>query len=361
MTAKDGPFVPVPVSEEEASLLETIARANEAIPVEADAPFAALWSLLVEIGLHTLVLDPDEEFGGAVILAAIAGALGRSLNADPFIWGAVAAPSLLRAVKPGRAVDELAERLRAGAFATVAMHGPDADLEQLGSGVAITGSDAGHRATGRAHFVPFASDAGVMLVVGSHGEDIVLAEVVAPGSLTREEGEPFDLRTPLTTVEFRDAEVRLLGRLGADPAELLATALLCQAAAIAGSSEQVLLDSVGYANIREQFGVPIAEFQAIRHRLAEMLVEVQLMRSATRQAANERDAAAFLWAGYHCMATAPGVARSNIQIHGGIGYTWEHSAHRHYRYAFAAREAVFSMGSLERWLMSQLIRTGDAA
>lgn len=114
-------------------------------------------------------------------------------------------------------------------------------------------------------------------------------------------------------------------------------AILAAAEAV-GAAGAVLRLSVDYAKVREQFGQPIGRFQAIKHRLATMHCEVELATSALAWACFEPDKAgrALTVALGHCLRVAEGA----VQVHGGIGYTWEAVPHRYYRHIMSTRRIV---------------------
>ena len=156
-------------------------------------------------------------------------------------------------------------------------------------------------------------------------------------------------RQPLTTLDLTrpQAAVTLHGvpgeQLGDGDPAAMATALdwatVCLAAEMAGGARHCLEASVAYATERIQFGVPIGSFQAIKHQLAELHTKVEQATSLVYQAARaaaEDDpdlALAASVAKAWCSDVYTEVATENIQIHGGIGFTWEHDAHRYFRRA----------------------------
>ncbi|TME48911.1 MAG: acyl-CoA dehydrogenase, partial [Chloroflexi bacterium] len=138
-------------------------------------------------------------------------------------------------------------------------------------------------------------------------------------------------------------------------------ALVCLAAEEAGGAARCLEMSVAYAKQREQFGRPIGSFQAIAHRCVEMLQRVEFARAAARYAAScldeetgEFPIAARVAAAY-CGQAYRWVAGESIQVHGGIGFTWEHDAHLHYRRAWAD-EAL--LGTTDQHYMAIADRLG---
>jgi alkylation response protein AidB-like acyl-CoA dehydrogenase len=130
-----------------------------------------------------------------------------------------------------------------------------------------------------------------------------------------------------------------------------------------GGAQQVLDMSVAYAKVREQFGRPIGSFQAIQHKCANMLVQVENAKSATYYAAwavtndvPEAHLAACMAKAYTSDAYRA-VAAEGIQIHGGIGFTWEHDMHLYYKRAKAS-EMTFGDATYNRELVAQVLLDG---
>ena len=152
---------------------------------------------------------------------------------------------------------------------------------------------------------------------------------------------PLDLTRPQARVEFDAAPARPLAGAGAAVIadRVLATAAILWAAESVGGAQRCLDMAVDYAKIRVQFGRPIGSFQAIKHLCADMLLEVESARSAAYWAAAALDddtadpLAAAALAKAHCSTAFAKVASDNIQIHGGIGFTWEHPAQMYYKRA----------------------------
>ena len=204
-------------------------------------------------------------------------------------------------------------------------------------------SDAGFTLTGVKTFVLDGCVADIILVAArtDAGLGIFRVEGEAAG-LTRTALPVLDQTRKLARLAFENTPATLLGRDGgADDA--LARTLDLAAAAIAaeqlGGAEKCLEMAVEYAKTRIQFGRPIGSFQAIKHKCADMLVETELARSAAYHAgftAAERPEdlhwAASL-AKAHCSEAFMNAAAENIQIHGGIGFTWEHPAHIYFKRA----------------------------
>ncbi|WP_053853063.1 acyl-CoA dehydrogenase family protein [Streptomyces sp. NRRL B-24085] len=168
----------------------------------------------------------------------------------------------------------------------------------------------------------------------------------APG-LVRSRQTALDATRPQARVQLRDVEAELLGVDGADVLGALArtgdTAAAVLACEAVGAADRVLATTVEYAGRREQFGRPIGSFQAVKHRLADVYVQLQAARSAACFAAwaaaheEQRVGGLALAQALEALRTA---AAEGIQFHGGIGFTWEHEAQRYFKRA-AADELLF--------------------
>jgi alkylation response protein AidB-like acyl-CoA dehydrogenase len=143
-------------------------------------------------------------------------------------------------------------------------------------------------------------------------------------------------------IEFKNAPAKLIGEEGGALAGLEATTQIAAAALAAeqvGGAQRVLDSSVEYAKNRVQFGRPIGSFQAIKHKCADMLLDVESAKSAAYYAAwaaqerNEELPIAASLAKSFCSEAYFHCAAENIQIHGGIGFTWEHPAHLYFKRA----------------------------
>jgi alkylation response protein AidB-like acyl-CoA dehydrogenase len=162
-----------------------------------------------------------------------------------------------------------------------------------------------------------------------------------------------DLTRKQSRIVFDGTPAVLVGRAGEGwPAvsKMLQLAAIALAADQVGGARRCLEMAVDYAKAREQFGRPIGSFQAVKHRLAEMLIDVERGTSALYHGAwtvaEGGDAAVATSLAKACCSTMyERVTAENIQVHGGIGFTWEHTAHLYYRRARA--DAVFLGGAAE--------------
>jgi alkylation response protein AidB-like acyl-CoA dehydrogenase len=170
-----------------------------------------------------------------------------------------------------------------------------------------------------------------------------------------------DLTRKLAMVEFTDVPAEIVGVDGDASAVLghvLDLAAVCLASEQVGGAQRVLDMAVGYAKVRTQFGQLIGSFQAIKHKCADMLVHVESAKSAAYQAAASAAANAddlpitASLAKAYCSDAYFAAAAENIQIHGGIGFTWEHPAHLYYKRAKSS-ELLFGDPVYHRELLAQ--------
>ena len=202
---------------------------------------------------------------------------------------------------------------------------------------------------------------------------LVVARTEDGLSLFAVDGEASGLaRTPLATLdqtrklarlEFGSVPGRLIGMPGSAGPVLdrtLDVAAIALAAEQLGGAQRALDMAVGYAKIRRQFGRPIGSFQAIKHKCADMLLEVESARSAAYYAgwaaaedSDELPVVASLAKSY-CSEAYFHAAAENIQIHGGIGFTWEHDAHLYFKRAKSS-EVLLGDPSYHRELLAQRI------
>ncbi|MFI7138663.1 acyl-CoA dehydrogenase family protein [Streptomyces massasporeus] len=359
----------------------------------------ALWTTLAErLGLPGLALP--ETYGGvgctATELALACEETGRSLAPTPLLATAVLAAPLLLALGTDAQRAALLPRIASGGLtAALAVPGP-----ALATALALTGHDR-HGAWaggGRAGGVQARRAEGGwqlygqvdqvldghsarLLVVAAHTGGFARSRVLlflvrgdATG-LTRVRQTALDATRPQGRIQLRHAPAELLGDETADALPALArlgdTAAACLATEAVGAAGRVLERTVEYVGQREQFGRPVGSFQAVKHRLADAYVQVQAARSAAYYAAWEAateataptSATTTATTGATAATTASGAATAReetagalalaqalealrraaaegIQLHGGIGFTWEHEAHLYFKRA-AGDELLF--------------------
>ncbi|HEX3564667.1 MAG TPA: acyl-CoA dehydrogenase, partial [Acidimicrobiales bacterium] len=212
-------------------------------------------------------------------------------------------------------------------------------------------------------------------VIDGHVADLVLVVGRTPAglSLFGVKGDADGLtKTPLATmdqtrkqarIEFADAPAWLIGSEGGAADGLTKTldlAAVALAAEQVGGAQRCLDSAVDYAKTRIQFGRPIGSFQAIKHKCADMLLEVESSKSAAYYAgwaaaedSDELPVVASLAKSY-CSEAYFHAAAENIQIHGGIGFTWEHPAHLYFKRAKSS-ELLFGDPAYHRELLAQRI------
>jgi alkylation response protein AidB-like acyl-CoA dehydrogenase len=292
---------------------------------EGDSGFdPALWKGMVEMGLAGLLVP--EEHGGAgmemIDLALAAETLGHGGAPGPFLGHSLAVVALLHGGSDEQKKRWLPRLAGGDALGTVALGegGGVWDPEQwtLAGGKALSGSKA---------MVPYAAEADV-IVVGVAGGGLVLVEKDAKGvSIEALEGADRSRRLDQVTFEGTPCEALEAGAAAAPRVRDAGLVLLAADAFAAGS--KLVEMSVEYAKNREQFGVTIGHFQALKHQLANMAVEIEPSRALFWYAAHAYDhipddaerAAALAKA--HISDSAMQIARDAVEAHGGIGFTWE--------------------------------------
>ncbi len=278
-----------------------------------------LWKAMVEQG-WTAVEVPEDRGGlglGAVEVAVLLEEVGRHVAPAPFLSTLLAAGALARA---GHA--DWADRLAAGeAIGCVAWSRPGR------GGVRA----AGDSLTGRSDPVPFAPSADVAVVAAESDDGPALFAVELGERRPRRE-PAMDMTRELGWLQFDDTPAERVG--GADDVD----AVLDRGAAFTsvemlGGASRAMDMAVEYAKDRVQFGRPIGSFQAVKHRCADMLVDVEGMRSTAYWAAwcigaqQDDVSVAASTAKIWCADASKRVMASSLQVHGGIGFTWEHDLH----------------------------------
>jgi alkylation response protein AidB-like acyl-CoA dehydrogenase len=287
----------------------------------------ALWRSMAEQGWAALeVPEPEGGLGlGLVEVAVLCEEVGRHLAPAPFMESVVASFALRRAGVPRGA--ELAGLLAAGEAVACLAWSQDA------RSVRATGEGQSWELSGRADPVPFAPVADLALVFASEPSgDLALFCLELDPSARPPAEAAMDCTRCLAWLELDRAPATRLGGQEACEA-VLDRAATCLSAEMLGAADRVLSMTVDYAKARVQFDRPIGSFQAVKHRCADMLVDVEGMRSAAYYAAWSVGAAqpdaslAASVAKAWCSDAARRVMASGLQVHGGIGFTWEHDLH----------------------------------
>jgi alkylation response protein AidB-like acyl-CoA dehydrogenase len=324
--------------------------------METDTAYdAGLWAKLTDQG-YTGIIFPEEYSGvglGKVELMLLMEEAGRALLPGPFFSTVVLAGSVLDAVgSSAHKKKYLAPICRGEARATVAILEDSASWNPRH--VQLTAANG--KLTGEKLFVSDAAVANFILVVARNGVFIVDAK--APG-LKISPMSAMDLTRKLYVVEFNDTPAEELGSVANLPRAFdVASAAL--AAELVGGMQRTLDITVEYAKTRKQFGKPIGMFQAVQHQCADMYLETESSRSAVYYAGwaleeNAPDApVAVSIAKMYASDAGRTVGNRGIQIHGGMGFTWENDLHLYYRRAKASENA-FGDATFHRERIASLI------
>jgi len=310
-----------------------------------------------------------EEYGGSgftfVEVGLVLEEFGRALTVSPFLGSCVMAASLIQAIGDEAVNAELLPGIASGESVVAVALAEDTGSWRLDD-VALVATETGSGWTldGHKSYVLDGAYADALLVAARTPQGPALFVVAADAAgLDRTPMPTMDLTRKLARIEFASAAARLICAGDAARAAVLAMAdlsAIALGAECVGGNAKVLEMSVEYAKVREQFGRPIGSFQAIKHKCASMLVDLESSRSAAYYA---------LWAAAtghedlplvaplvkaHCVDTYLAAAGENIQIHGGIGFTWEHPAHLYLKRAKSS-QLLLGDSDLHRQLLADRI------
>jgi alkylation response protein AidB-like acyl-CoA dehydrogenase len=335
----------------------------------------AFWTKLAEQGWTGLVYP--EEFGGTglgfVDLTVLMEEMGRAVMPGPFFSTLLGGLTILEAGSAAQKKEWLTKIAAGEAKAALAFTEPNARWDA--AAVAVTAREAGGKFTlsGTKLFVLDAHVADVIVVVArtreskrpEEGLSMFLVPKGARG-LTVKLLPTMDQTRKLCEVKFEDVVVGADALLGprdgawAPLARVLDRATVALCAEMCGGAQRVLDMTTEYAKIRIAFGKPIGSYQGVKHRAADMLVESENAKSLTYYAAwavdenvPEAPLAASMAKAYASDAFRK-IAGAGIQLHGGIGFTWEHDLHLYFKRAKSS-EFTFGDASYHRERVAQLI------
>jgi len=330
----------------------------------------ALWQQM-SAGLGWSALAVPERYGGAglgwVELCILEEELGRQLVASPFFGTVVLAGALLRECADEAQCRALLPRIAAGSVRIAcALAGSDGRPPPEGVALQLQERDGALQLQGVADFVIHADGAELLLVVARSAPagELSLALLPPGPGITIEPHVMLDLTRPMARVSFEGVRLERTQLLGAQGSartgieRALSLARIALASESLGGAEKVLEMTTEYVKQRVQFGRPIGSFQALKHRLADMMVAVEAAKSAAWYAACVADegggelAEAAAIAKSYCCDAFYECAASAIQLHGGIGYTWEHDVHLYFK---RARATATLLGS-PAWQRERLLR-----
>ena len=328
----------------------------------------AVWSQMADqLGLQSLTIP--EEFGGSgftyVELLVVLEEMGAALLCAPFFSSVALAANALLTSGDDEAKKSYLPGIASGeTIATLAITEDNGKWDFSGIELAATKKGDGWELNGHKMFVIDGHVANLIIVAARTAAGVSLFAV--PGDavgLTRTPLPTMDQTRKQARLEFASTPATLVGTDGgAEPglSKTLDLAAVALAAEQVGGAQHVLDASVEYAKTRIQFGRPIGSFQAIKHKCADMLLEVESAKSAAYYAAwaaaedsDELPVVASLAKSY-CSEAYFHAAAENIQIHGGIGFTWEHPAHLYFKRAKSS-ELLLGDPSYHRELLAQRI------
>lgn len=365
-------------SDEQEELRRTVRAFLERRSTEADVRRLAddplghdpeVWRQMAEqLGLHGLAIP--EQYGGSgfglIELGVVLEEMGRALLCAPFFSSAVLAATALQAVGDAEAAAELLPGIATGqTIATVALPGNTQRSDPDAIPLDAVFENGRWRLSGRVGHVTDGISAHLLLLPARTPDGVGLFAVDATADrLVREELPTLDQSRRQAALTLTGTRARLLGT-GDDAWPALRRTHDIAAAALAaeqvGGAAAVLDMAVEYATTRRQFGRAIGGFQAIKHRCADMFVDVETARAtvyyALLAAATDREdlPLAASAAKAFCSAAYTRCAEANVQVHGGIGFTWEHRAHL---YLKRAKSSEMFLGSPSDHLEAVAVRAG---
>jgi alkylation response protein AidB-like acyl-CoA dehydrogenase len=328
----------------------------------------AVWEQMAnQLGLQGIAIP--EEYGGSgyshVELCVIFEELGRSLLCAPYFSTVALAANLLGASGDEATMKDYLPGLASGqTIATVALAEASGRWDEGGVTLPATGGGGSWTLTGEKMYVLDGHTADLVLVAARTPAGVsVFAVDKGANGLTAEPLATMDQTRKQARLVFDATPARLVGADGEgwdSISKMLDLAVVNLAAEQVGGAQRVLEMAVDYAKNRVQFGRPIGSFQAIKHKCADMLLEVESAKSAAYYAAwaaaednDELPVVASLAKSY-CSEAYFHATAENIQIHGGIGFTWEHPAHLYFKRAKSG-ELLFGDPTYHRELLAQRI------
>lgn len=342
----------------------------EAMAAATDPDWSAAqgWSAMTnELGVQSV--DVPDSLGGVgfgpVELSLVLQQAGRELYAGPLLASTGLASSIVLAAAPGsEAAATLLSRVVAGDVLVAAVSDDGGSWAAPIVAAAARRDGVGWLLSGTKRGVLQAHLADVLLVVAREADGTLGLFEVAPADATCTIQPSIDPARAVCALDLRDAPAR---RVASDVAEVLVSASLRANLAVAseslGAAGRVLEAAAEHASTRQQFGRPVGSFQGVKHKLASVRVDLELATSAVFLAAchlDGGDLAAARASIPMARLSADGVlgdaAAASVQVHGGIGFTWENVSHLFVKRARANRELLG--GPAGRW--DDIWRHGDA-
>jgi alkylation response protein AidB-like acyl-CoA dehydrogenase len=321
-----------------------------------------LWQAMVDQGWTGLVVP--EEYGGLgaglLDLAVVCEEMGRACLPGPFQATLFSTALIERAASP-KQKSEYLEAIASGSMkATVAQLEETADWDANAIKLKAVRDNGNLIVSGRKLFVPDAAGADLLICIATDGDSPVILPVnKGAGGVETKLMPSMDATRKIYEVQFNDVSVNGAEVFGADgnslgalaQATLVATVAIC--AEMVGGMQWILDTTVEYAKTRQQFGRAIGSFQAVQHQCADMLLMTESARSATYYAAwavtegAANAATAVSIAKAYCSDAFREVGNRGVQVHGGIGFTWEHDLQLYYKRSKAS-ETMFGDATYHR-------------
>lgn len=335
----------------------------------------AAWVELARLGVAGLLIPVEYGGSGAGIadMGLVSEEMGRVVLASPFLSSAVLAASLLTLLGDEAAMAAHLPGIASGqTVATVAFLDDQGRWSPDRVGVRAERDGPSWTLSGRVEYVTDAKAAALLLIVAATDDGLAVF-TVDPSQARITPLVCLDQTQPLSRIELTDALGIRIG-VGADATSVLdrvaRAGIACVTAAQLGGAQRCLELTVAYARTRVQFGRPIGAYQAIKHRCADMFMRVESARSAVYHLLSVTDLApamdpaadtdsaaeAASLAKAYCAEAFVACAADTIQIHGGIGFAWEHDAHLYFKRAKASAhllgDPVYHRAALARALVS---------
>lgn len=327
-----------------------------------------VWRALSDDLLLPGIHIPEEYGGGGfgmVELCVVMEELGRALLCAPYFSTAVlAANAIMNAGTEAQKKSLLPDIARGNRLATLAVTESDGDWDPQRIELAATTMGDGYRLEGVKSYVVDGHVADLLIVAArvAAAGDVALFTIAGdtPG-VERRLLKSMDPTRKLARIDFHGAQAQLLGSLnnGTNPlARTLDQAAIALANEMIGGAQALFDSMIDYIKVRVQFGRTIGSFQAIKHRCADLLLELELAKSAAYYAAQAAAVDNQEWPALACMAKATTseaylrAAIECIQFHGGIGFTWDNDTHLWFKRAKSS-EVFLGQPSYHRELLMQ--------
>ena len=342
---------------------------------EPDLFDPVVWRQGADLGWTAMLVAPEHEGGSVtgqplVDLVVLAEELGRELNPGPFVPCNVSADAIARFGTEVQAKEHLPRLARGEAVCAWCLSG-DGSPESSAVEVRASRAGDGWRLEGVARYVHAAADATLLLVtaIGPEGGVVTLLVPRPSEGLTVRVLTGLDLTRRFGEVHFDGVTVPGTAELVGGWAVVercLAVATVLQSAESVGAADRLFTATVEYAKKRVQFGRTIGSFQAIKHRLANLLIELEGMRAAAHYAAlalgdglPDADEAVATAGAYVDDAFAH-LSGEALQLHGGIGFTWEHDVHLFVRRA-KVNQVLYGDGAWHRERLAGLVEAATVS